>query len=172
MKAPRRWGFAPIVLASLALGACANRAPPPPCPTVMPVKGADSLVRFNGQGRDLTDVMFEAKLEGADIVCDYNDNVVEAEMRIGIMATHGPADSERKARFKYFVAIATLEKQVLAREEFGLEIPFPGNRTRIVATEEISQRIPLKPGESGADYVVYVGLALTPEELRYNLDNR
>ncbi|MFQ5467427.1 MAG: hypothetical protein ACE5DS_04755 [Kiloniellaceae bacterium] len=172
MKALRRWSFVPAVLVSLVVAACTGGPPPPPCPTVVSVKGADSLVRFNGLGRDLTDVVFEAKLEGADIVCDYDDNVVEAEMRVGILAVHGPADKERMARFTYFVAVATRERKVLAREAFDMEIPFPGNRTRIMATDQITQRIPLKPGESGADYVVYVGLALTPEELRYNLDNR
>jgi hypothetical protein len=30
----------------------------------------------------------------------------------------------------------------------------------------------LRPGQTGADYVIYVGLALTPAELRYNQENR
>jgi len=93
-------------------------------------------------------------------------------MRIAITAVRGPADVARKARFAYFVAIATRERKILAREEFGLEIPFPGNQTRVVAVEEITQNIPLKPGQSGIDYVVYVGLALSPRELRYNRENQ
>ena len=60
----------------------------------------------------------------------------------------------------------------MAREEFELEVPFEGNRTRVVAIDEVSPRIPLPPGQTGADYVIYVGIALTPAELRYNLDNR
>ena len=50
--------------------------------------------------------------------------------------------------------------------------PFPKNRSRMAAVEEITQRIPLQPGQTGADYVIYVGLALTSQELRYNLGNR
>ncbi|MFQ5774464.1 MAG: hypothetical protein ACE5GS_08115 [Kiloniellaceae bacterium] len=165
--------MAGTVLLAFALAACTgSEPPPPPCPTAVPVTGARTLVRFSGQGQDLTDILFEATLQGLALRCAYEDGVVEAEMQVGILAVRGPADPDRKASFNYFVAIATRDEKILAREEFDLVIPFPGNRTRVVAVEEIAQRIPLKPGQSGADYVVYVGLALTPEELRYNLRNR
>ena len=63
-------------------------------------------------------------------------------------------------------------RKIVAREEFNLEVPFEGNRTRIVAIEEVSPRIPLQAGQNGDDYVIYIGLALTPDELRYNQENR
>jgi hypothetical protein len=76
------------------------------------------------------------------------------------------------APVKYFVAITTLDQRIVAREEFELTIPFEGNRTRVAVAEELEPRIPLKPGESGADYQIYVGLSLSREELRYNQENR
>lgn len=168
----RRTGVLPA-LASAVLAACAGDGqPPPPCPEVVAVTGATNLVRFNQSGQDLTDVIFEAQIRDAALVCDYDDNVIEADMRVAIEAMRGPANAERIARFAYFVAIATRDKKILARKEFGLEVPFPGNQTRIGAVEEISQRIPLKEAETGNDYVIYVGLALTPGELQYNLENR
>ncbi len=133
---------------------------------------ARQLTRFAGTGRDLTDVLFEARLEDVALVCEYDDNVIEADMRVRIVAVDGPANREGVAHLTYFVAIATRERRILAREEFALDVPFEGNRTSVLAAEEISPRIPLKPGQSGADYVVYVGLALRPEELRYNRENR
>ena len=160
-------------LACAALAACAgDDEPPPPCPDVVNVTGATSLVRFNDKGRDLTDVIFEARLRDTALICEYDDNVIEADMRVSIEAMRGPANPERLARFAYFVAIATRDREILAREEFPLEIPFPGNQTRIAAIEEISQRIPLKRDETGNDYVIYVGLALRPGELQYNLETR
>lgn len=168
-----RHGLGAVALL-LALGACSafDRSPPPPCPAVAQVPEAAELVRFNGQGRDLTDVLFEARIAGVALECDYDGNVVDSAMKVAIQAAHGPADLERQARITYFVAIATRDRKVLAREEFDLVIPFEGNRTRMTAIEEVSPRIPLGEGESGADYVIYVGLALTPEELRYNQENR
>lgn len=171
--ARRRGLVAGLGLLALALGACSSdESPPPVCPAAVPVPGADTMTRFAGQGRDLTDVLFEARVERLDLVCDYDDGAIEAQMRVAIVAMLGPADPNRRADLNYFVAVATRDRKVLAREEFDLSIPFEGNRTRIRAVEEIAQRIPLQPGESGADYVVYVGLGLTPQELRYNLDNR
>ena len=161
------------VLVPLALGACAgDEVRPPPCPGVSSVTGAQSLVRFSQGGQDLTDVLFEAEIKDAALRCEYVDNLIEADMRISIQALRGPADVRRQADFSYFVAIATLDRKILARKEFKLEVPFPGNQSRVAAVEEISQRIPLKAGEAGDSYVIYVGLALTPRELQYNLENR
>jgi hypothetical protein len=69
-------------------------------------------------------------------------------------------------------AIATRDEEVIARREFDSELPFEGNRTRVVVRDELEQRFPLKPGTTGADYRIYVGFALSPEELEYNRENR
>lgn len=160
-------------LGAVVLSACAgDRGPPPPCPEVVGVPGASNMIRFRPAGRDLTDVEFEARIRDAALVCEYDDNIIEADMRLSIEALRGPANADQIAKFGYFVAIATRTREVLVREEFQLEIPLPGNQTRVAAIEEISQRIPLKTGESGGDYVIFVGLTLTPEEFKYNVENR
>ncbi len=149
-----------------------DQGPLPPCPTVFPVAEARELTRFAGQGRDLTDVLFEARVEDVALICGYLDDVIEVDMRIRIMAVDGPANESRVINLAYFVAIATLDRKIVAREEFNLEVPFEGNRTRVIAIEEVSPRIPLQAGQNGDDYVIYIGLALTPAELRYNQENR
>ena len=159
----------------LLLGACGwfgEDLPPPPCPRAIAVPDARELVRFTGQGRDLTDVLFEARIQDVALICEYDDNVIEADVRVRILTADGPADSGRVAEFAFFVAIATRDEIITAREEFDITVPFEGNRTRVIAIEEVSPRIPLKPGQSGADYTIYVGLALTPAEFQYNRDNR
>ena len=168
---PRRI-FGSFLLSLLLSGCGGNNGPPLPCPTTVLHPDARQMVRFNDQGRDLTDVLFEARIEDLALACDYDDGAIEAELRLRILAVRGPADRARKARIGYFVAIATREQEILTREEFQIEIPFPGNRTRIVAIEELVPRIPLKPGQSGADYLIYVGFVMTPGELQYNRANR
>jgi hypothetical protein len=170
-SAPARLAAGGLVLA-VALAACSEDGPPPPCPAIVPVADAAQLVRFNGQGRDLTDVNFEAKIENYQLTCEYSDNVIEAQMLLQILAVRGPADRDRVANLKYFVAIATRDQQIGAREEFELSVPFEGNRTRVIASEELSPRIPLKAGENGDNYLIYIGLSVTPEELQYNRENR
>lgn len=157
---------------AVVLAACSAAGPPPPCPTIVPVADAAQMVRFNGDGRDLTDVLFEARIENFSLTCDYGDGVVESQMKLQLLAVRGPANRDRVARFSYFVAIATRDRKVAAREEFDLAVPFEGNRTRVLAAEELMPRIPLKPGEDGSNYLIYVGLSVTPEELQYNRENR
>ena len=162
-----------MVFGPLVLAACAgDDAPPPPCPQVTGVPGAQYLIRFAQSGQDLTDVLFEAEVKGMATICEYDDNLIEVDMRVSIEAARGPADIGRRANFNYFVAISDRNRKILAREEFRLEVPFPGNRTRVALVEEISHRIPLKVGQDGTDFIIYVGLAMTANELQYNLDNR
>ena len=54
--------------------------------------------------------------------------------------------------------IRTIEDVV--REEFTVQIPFEGNQTQIVATEEVEPRIPLRAEESAADYKMLRGPAV------------
>lgn len=161
-----------IGLVVLTLAGCAAREAPRPCPSVVVLPGADRLTRFDGNGRDLTDVVFEAEFQNVRLTCEYDENAVEAVLQFRLLVAEGPADTSGRADIRYFVAVGTRDRRILAREEFALDIPFTGNKRRVAAVEEIAQRIPLEAGRSGADYVVYLGLAVRPDELRYNLDNR
>ena len=174
VRAPRhsRLVAGSFVLAVVLAACSGNAPPPPPCPTIVPVADAAQLVRFDGNGRDLTDVLFEAKIEDYALTCEYDDGVIESQMLLQVLAVRGPADRDRVAKFSYFVAIATRDQKIGAREVFDLAVPFEGNRTRVLAAEELTPRIPLKPGEDGSNYLIYVGLSVTPEELQYNRENR
>ena len=160
------------MLLSLVLAACASDEPPSPCPQVVAVSDASRLTKFDPGGRDLTDIRFEAELENLQFTCEYEDGMIEGELTVRIAASRGPADANRLARLNYFVAVATLDRRVIAREEFDVAIPFPGNSTRGGVIEELTPRIPLEPGESGSDYTIYVGLDLTSEELEFNRQSR
>lgn len=136
------------------------------------LRDADRLVRFVGSGRDLTDVEFEAAIQRPVLACRYDNDAVESLLTVNLVALRGPADDDRLARLSYFVAIASADQTIVAREEFPVEIAFEGNQTRVFVSEEVEPRIPLVSGETGADYQVYVGLRLTPDELGYNRENR
>ncbi len=154
------------------LGACAGDEVVLPCPQLQLLKDTDRLVKFVGTGRDLTDVEYEAALRAPFLSCEYDDDVVEALLIVNLVALRGPADDDRIAQITYFVAITNQNNRNVVREEFTVEIPFEGNRTQVIATEEVAPRIPLQAQETGADYKVFVGLRLTPDELRYNQENR
>jgi hypothetical protein len=138
------------------------------CPTVTRIGDATHLTRFVPGGRDLTDVAFEAKIGGITGNCSANDKAVKVQMNAQFIADRGPADKARKAPFSYFVAIADNDDNVLARQDFDTVIAFPGTRTRNGVEEQLDQIIPIKKGQQGNDFHIYIGFDLTPEEIAYN----
>lgn len=154
------------------LASCASEPENRPCPQAVVLADASRQTKFNGQGRDLTDVIFEASIQTGSLVCEYDENELDVDLDVQVVAARGPANTDRFANISYFVAVARTDRTVLARESFDIAIPFPGNRTRISAMEEIGQVITLAQGEDGSAYRIYVGLDLTREELEYNRANR
>lgn len=157
--------------AATLLAGCASEPETRPCPRAVVLNDAARQVKFDGEGRDLTDVVFEASIGTGQLVCEYDDNVLDVDLQVEVIASRGPANSDRLANITYFVAVSQTDQTVLAREAFDIAIPFPGNRTRVSGLEEIGQVITLPSGRDGGDYVIYVGLELSREELEYNRAN-
>jgi hypothetical protein len=141
---------------------------PPPCPRAVVGEGAGRLTRFDGSGKDPTNVVFEAEIVDLAGSCLYDDEEIEVDLQIQIVAGRGPAAADDSARFNYFVAIANTDKAILAREAFDAVIDLSGNQTRNEIVEEIEQTIPIPEGGSGGNLVIVVGLEMTPEELEFN----
>ena len=148
--------------------------PPPPCPRLALAEFADRLRRFDGEIRVSEKMLFDAEILQADGQCRYRDDdtVIDMEMTVRIGVALGPAAPEKQAPIRYFVAIARNgDHSVVARGAFDTTVEFPGITRHSGTTEEFEQTIPLKPGETGADYVILLGFEMTPEELAYNREN-
>jgi hypothetical protein len=161
---------------SLGLAACGsvdNPGPPPPCPRIVKVTDAEHLTRFQGSGRDVKDVQFEAQIGDLRSSCVYiiepdNKTRIETTLRVQTIASRGPAMAAKSAQFQYFVAISKIGTGPLARQAFDVEIGLEGNDVRAQSVDELTQTIPLQSGENGDNYAIYVGIVLTPEELKFN----
>ncbi len=68
------------------------------CPRVSLLNDAQSMTQYRGgPGRDLTDVLFEAKVVDVNWSCKYLDNRVRVEAAIDIVAQKGPASEVSSA---------------------------------------------------------------------------
>lgn len=156
------------------LGGCGlvDDEPPPVCPRLVIVEDANRMVRYGPRGEDLTDETLRLEIDSASLECDGDESELEVALRVQFLAELGPAAETRSDRFSYFVAVVTRSRRILAREEFPVEVSFPGNRTQVVFYEELEPIIPMTEGDSGANYVIFVGLALDKEELQHNREER
>ncbi len=161
--------FAGVLGGLVALGGCVEPPPPPDCPSVRVLQDPGTLTRFReGDGRDITDILFQAEFSGVSGDCIVDDNEVSIDFAVRIAAQRGPADTEKRADMNIFMAVQAPDRQILSREEFQIQIPFDGNQTRVVYSDEFEGRIPLPAGESAGGYTVYLGFVLTREELQFN----
>lgn len=172
-----------LVMASfLALAGCGSLAsltgapPPPPCPPVSILKDAATVTRFApGGGQDLVDVVNEGEITGYDLTCEYDiDKKTKAgkvviTLGLHVAATRGPADRQRVAPFRYFIAITDADRNVLDKQVFDIAVPFTGNTTSIpVRDAPVPMTIPLSAGMTGLEFELFTGFQLTPEEVSYN----
>jgi len=142
---------------------------PSSCPPVSKVAEAAKLIRFApGASQDLTNVQFEAGILDIGGGCSSIDHGVKVDMTADISAARGPANQDGKASFSYFVAVVDDSQNIMAREEYPIEIAFPGNQTRNGQREQLEETIPLGQGQQAAAFHIYVGLVLTQDEVAYN----
>ena len=166
---------AALASAGILLAACGIFGPGEVkvCPRVSLLNDAESMTQYrDGPGRDLTDVLFEAKVVDVNWSCKYLDNRVRVEAAIDIVAQKGPASEGANAKVSFFVGIIDYEQNIIAKKTFASEIEFRDGRRRAGVREEIEQILFLKEGESGDDYEIIVGMQLTEQQLKQNRRRR
>ena len=144
-----------------------------PCPNFLLLGDAEKMTRFRaGPGRDITDVEFRAVIVDFRGTCKHTRSQVEAEFVIEIVVQRGPAYRSREASFEFFVAIPRFHPAPAGKKTFPVKVTFEDNATRLIYRDEIALKIPLASGEVGANYDVYLGFQLGPEQLEYNSRRR
>lgn len=164
-----------------ALNPFADKSPKPACPRIVVPADAANLTRFRpGPGQDLIDVLFDARLADVKHGCEHDmdkkvgGGTLSIELIVSVEGSRGPADTAREAKASYFVSLLDAEtKEPIQKRAFPVTMAFPGNFTRAtVADNPVSLQVPLEPGKYGRDFLVYVGMQLSPQELEYNIRKR
>lgn len=168
-----RTAIAALMLAAGVLAACGSREPPPPCPSAVIVTDLASVTRFrDGPGRDVLDVRSQGEIFDVLVQCDYGGSGATIDLQVAIRAARGPADTERRAEFAYFIAIEAPGGEIVAKEQFLAAYEFRDNRTTVGSVEELVPVIPGATRQTGPRYRLLIGFQLTPEEIAWNQRQR
>lgn len=170
---------APVVGAlalALLLAGCGifgDKADPRPCPRISILNDASTITLYRaGDGRDLTDIAFKARVSRITSKCSYRGTRLRSDAKIEIIAERGPGARSRELAFRFFVTIIDFRGNILTKKVFGSEIEFVQGRRRAGVFEEIEQTIELRENESGADYEIIVGFQLNQDQLERNRKQR
>ena len=162
-----------LLAAALALTACSKEEEAQiACPAAEVLQDLGEFVRFKpGPGRDATDVLVEAWIDGLGGQCVLDGDELLAELTVRIGTRRGPATTTDKATIGYFVAITDLNRNVLQRQTFETTAPFSSRKT-ILFEDVLDLTIPLSRGAQTDSFNIYVGLALSERELAHNRARR
>ena len=149
------------------------------CPDYLVLADAATLVKFrDGPGRDLVDVSYEGEIKGVQLGCVSNidkqtrTGSVDVDVTLQFVATRGPANRNRKARFDYFISVVDPNQKILDRQAYPLVVTFPGNKTRVqFASKPVVLTLPITAEWSSRYYRIFTGLILSRDELRFNREN-
>ena len=139
------------------------------CPEILIPQNTERVTRFApGEGRDITDIVLQGEVKFLSGECEIGEEEITLDLPIAVGGTSGPADTDKTESISVFIAIATYDRQILTRRELPMTLNFAGNRTSVVTMDTVSLDIPKKPDQTTNDFVIFLGLVLTEEELAYN----
>ena len=148
-----------------------------PCPAVKTVPDATYMTRFAGESEDLTDTAFEARITGVQPMCVYSvdtdteKRAIKSDLLVKITASRGPKVSADQVTFNYFVALTGQGGRLITRQKFDVTLPVTADKPTSAITDNPTVTIPLKKGENGDYFQIYVYLEVTEKELAYNRRN-
>ncbi len=176
----RALGAATLLSAlGLALAGCAQHPALPPCPPVYMLADARHVTQFlPGKPHDLIDMVAAGEIVGWHGRCGYKPadgkagGTASVDLEVTFEAKRGPANTDGKAHFTYFVAIPAYYPKPQAKAMFNVTIPFPkGIDTVRQADVPIILTLPVKSEDAIRGVPIYLGFQITPAQLRYNREN-
>jgi hypothetical protein len=143
------------------------------CPRIEVVGDLSRLVKFqDGPGRDLSDIVFSARIDDVKSGCKYDKTGVTIDLAVFLLGERGRAGAGvGKRNVTYFVAVTDRTQSIIDRPLFTSPFEFADKKLASI-NDEFQLRIPLSPTASASNHTIIVGFQLTPEEIDFNERNR
>ncbi len=171
---PARLAVSCLALAAISLAGCESADQfPPICPSLSLLKDAADMQRFAGGGRDISELVVQARLTAVPATCTRADPThVRARLQVAMDLTRGPAAQGGRLEVPYFVGV-TEAGQVLDEQDYRMVANFPANiDQQRVSGDPIDLLLPITRTKTAAAYSIFVGFRLSPEELANNRAQR
>jgi hypothetical protein len=171
-----RRGFRMLAAALLALlPACSmfDKKDERACPRIEVVGDLSRVVKFqDGPGRDLSDIVYVARIDDAKSGCRYDKTGVTIELTVSLLGERGRAGAgAAKTDATYFVAVTDRAQNIIDKPIFTSQFDFSDKNVAAIY-DDFQLRIPLAETASASDHTIIVGFQLTPEEIDFNERNR
>lgn len=140
------------------------------CPRLAVLSDADHSTVFDGEGRDVTNIVYKATLGAAALKCKHRSgNRLKIDISAVIGIERGLAATERDIEVPYFIAVIDPEQLVVTKQQ-GLALikAERGSRTAAATIESATITLELSEETMGADLQVLLGLQLSEDQLDYN----
>jgi hypothetical protein len=174
MTAPRPTAWVLALAAALLASASARAAEPVQnpdrtCPRIVILGNADHATNFEGKGRDVTDIVYTAKLASVDGSCRHRgSNQVNIEVTATVTAEQGLAAKGTELEIPIFAAVIDPEELVVTKETATATLKFErGQRSGSTTAEFRTIKLVLAEDTIGEDLEVVVGLQLDKDQLDY-----
>lgn len=139
------------------------------CPQILIPLDTERVTRFApGTGRDITDVVLEAEVKFLSGECSLEEDQIVMAFPIAVRGQRGPAENDGVESMDVFLAVSTPNREVLARRQLPMTLTFEGNRTTMVSSDTVTVTIPRDDQQTVDDFIVFLGMALSEEELAFN----
>jgi len=140
------------------------------CPPVGIVAYTGELTKFAGEGRERSDVAYQAEISRLQMECaDAEDGQgLYAAISFDISATRGPAATSNSIQLPYFVAVTRGNEAVLEKTTYTSAQTFDSSG-RTAEKETIKAYVPLGADGEILDLEVLIGFQLSRDELGYNV---
>jgi hypothetical protein len=140
------------------------------CPRIASLADADRSTVFDGKGRDVTDIVYQAHLTHPTVECKHRkDRQLNVTVAAEIGVVPGLAAESGEIEVPYFIAIIDPEQLVVTKEQGTARVSIEaGSRTASVKIEKDAIKLVLEKDTAGADLEVVVGLQLDKDQLAYN----
>ncbi len=91
---------------------------------------------------------------------------------VELTATQGPAMKEKFETASIYIMVLTADKKLINRREIPIKFDFVTNQSTIKYLERFLINIPKVQDQNGDDFLVYLSFKLTPEELKFNREEK